>query len=376
MERYERADLTLLARKGTSTSIHGFSGDDIGNNVETSVEQDRSAVYGALSLQTYETRTLESSMAGLMSSRAGETLRNIEKRDETKSQFIIEPDRMVPLPEYSRSNNDHTHHELKDWDDKIISDRLWQQYTSDDNAEEDEDQSDIALPFRTPRMQDEYMEDEDTEHEDMEDEDMEGEDTDALRVDLNSGIIAQSAHYLSGLNTTLDENIGTHALGRHHIHKLLASGAKQDSIFINCTISEDRSGDQESVTSMRLAALSLRGKVELHVPINDSCNGNSQIPPPSDTNSKRTIHYYPDAIEVSSARLYLGNLAHNSKFPFKPDSRLGRNSHADFGVATKSDIEAHFSSHPGKIVEIKLMKGFGFIEYHDAFDARDVVPGI
>lgn len=43
---------------------------------------------------------------------------------------------------------------------------------------------------------------------------------------------------------------------------------------------------------------------------------------------------------------------------------------------TKADIEAHFASHgTGEITEIKLMNGFGFIEYKDAMDARDVVPG-
>ena len=43
---------------------------------------------------------------------------------------------------------------------------------------------------------------------------------------------------------------------------------------------------------------------------------------------------------------------------------------------TKQDIEEHFSSHgSGKIMEIKLMSGFGFIEYEDGMDARDVVPG-
>jgi hypothetical protein len=45
-------------------------------------------------------------------------------------------------------------------------------------------------------------------------------------------------------------------------------------------------------------------------------------------------------------------------------------------AVTKPDIEEHFSSHgSGKITEIKLMNGFGFIEYEDAMDARDVVPG-
>lgn len=42
----------------------------------------------------------------------------------------------------------------------------------------------------------------------------------------------------------------------------------------------------------------------------------------------------------------------------------------------KQDIEEHFGSHgTGKITEIKLMQGFGFIEYEDAMDAKDVVPG-
>jgi hypothetical protein len=44
---------------------------------------------------------------------------------------------------------------------------------------------------------------------------------------------------------------------------------------------------------------------------------------------------------------------------------------------TKQDIEEHFSTHgTGKITEIKLMNGFGFIEYEDAMDARDIVPGM
>ncbi|KAI0396599.1 hypothetical protein F5Y17DRAFT_91602 [Xylariaceae sp. FL0594] len=58
--------------------------------------------------------------------------------------------------------------------------------------------------------------------------------------------------------------------------------------------------------------------------------------------------------EVSATRLYLGNLPK---------------------AATKQDIENHFGSHgTGEIAEIKLMNGFGFIEYKDAMDARDVVP--
>ncbi|KAG5960441.1 hypothetical protein E4U13_003801 [Claviceps humidiphila] len=58
--------------------------------------------------------------------------------------------------------------------------------------------------------------------------------------------------------------------------------------------------------------------------------------------------------EVSNTRLYLGNLPRN---------------------ATKADIEAHFATHgTGEITDVKLMNGFGFIEYKDPMDARDVVP--
>ena len=46
------------------------------------------------------------------------------------------------------------------------------------------------------------------------------------------------------------------------------------------------------------------------------------------------------------------------------------------GIATKADVENHFATHgTGKITEIKLMNGFGFVEYEDPMDARDVVPG-
>lgn len=49
----------------------------------------------------------------------------------------------------------------------------------------------------------------------------------------------------------------------------------------------------------------------------------------------------------------------------------------DLTIATKADVEAHFNTHgTGEITEIKLMNGFGFIEYKDAMDARDVVPGM
>ncbi|KAF1812943.1 hypothetical protein P152DRAFT_396399 [Eremomyces bilateralis CBS 781.70] len=59
--------------------------------------------------------------------------------------------------------------------------------------------------------------------------------------------------------------------------------------------------------------------------------------------------------QVSATRLYLGNLPRN---------------------ATKQTLEEHFATHgTGEIVEVKLMNGFGFIEYKDPMDARDVVPG-
>ena len=46
-------------------------------------------------------------------------------------------------------------------------------------------------------------------------------------------------------------------------------------------------------------------------------------------------------------------------------------------TVTKEDIQEHFKSHgTGTITEVKLMNGFGFIEYDDAMDARDVVPGM
>ncbi|KAK2880114.1 hypothetical protein FQN49_000561 [Arthroderma sp. PD_2] len=73
--------------------------------------------------------------------------------------------------------------------------------------------------------------------------------------------------------------------------------------------------------------------------------------------------------EVSSTRLYLGNLPRNA------DSK-GILFCLDFFLpVNKQDIEEHFGSHgTGKITEIKLMQGFGFIEYEDAMDAKDVVP--
>lgn len=45
-------------------------------------------------------------------------------------------------------------------------------------------------------------------------------------------------------------------------------------------------------------------------------------------------------------------------------------------TVTKEDIQAHFKEGTGNITEVKLMNGFGFIEYDDPMDARDVVPGM
>jgi RNA recognition motif-containing protein len=86
--------------------------------------------------------------------------------------------------------------------------------------------------------------------------------------------------------------------------------------------------------------------------------------------------------EVSSTRLYLGNLPRNgeqtpSHTPLRHRASLPFENIADLPPATKADVEAHFNTHgTGEITEIKLMNGFGFIEYKDAMDARDVVPGM
>ncbi|UKZ81037.1 hypothetical protein TrVFT333_008805 [Trichoderma virens FT-333] len=76
--------------------------------------------------------------------------------------------------------------------------------------------------------------------------------------------------------------------------------------------------------------------------------------------------------EVSSTRLYLGNLldmVHLHCFPLPVATTNW------LPAATKADVEAHFATHgTGEITEVKLMNGFGFIEYKDAMDARDVVP--
>ena len=46
-------------------------------------------------------------------------------------------------------------------------------------------------------------------------------------------------------------------------------------------------------------------------------------------------------------------------------------------AVSKEDIQEHFKAHgAGNITEVKLMNGFGFVEYDDPMDARDVVPGL
>ncbi|KAI9803039.1 MAG: hypothetical protein M1825_002274 [Sarcosagium campestre] len=76
--------------------------------------------------------------------------------------------------------------------------------------------------------------------------------------------------------------------------------------------------------------------------------------------------------EVSATRLYLGNLPRNAT-ALNPESSVNRVT--DDIPATKAEVEKHFNSHgTGEIKEIKLMSGFGFIEYSDAQDALDVVP--
>jgi RNA recognition motif. (a.k.a. RRM, RBD, or RNP domain) len=59
---------------------------------------------------------------------------------------------------------------------------------------------------------------------------------------------------------------------------------------------------------------------------------------------------------------------------------LLRFGYADLGFpgfsVTKDEINEYFKSHgAGNITEVKLMTGFGFLEYEDPMDARDVVPG-
>lgn len=56
---------------------------------------------------------------------------------------------------------------------------------------------------------------------------------------------------------------------------------------------------------------------------------------------------------LSSTRLYVANLP--------------------LGIS-EVDVRAHFSDSPGKITEVNLLGGFGFVEFTDSFDARDAVP--
>lgn len=80
---------------------------------------------------------------------------------------------------------------------------------------------------------------------------------------------------------------------------------------------------------------------------------------------------------VSHRSLTFSVSSRPGQLPLSPATMPGPlDRRADPHKVTKADIETHFSSHgTGEITEIKLMNGFGFIEYKDAMDARDVVPG-
>jgi len=50
--------------------------------------------------------------------------------------------------------------------------------------------------------------------------------------------------------------------------------------------------------------------------------------------------------------------------------------YTDLSIARKQEVEDFFKEHgSGNIVEVKLMNGFGFIQYDSEADAKDVVPG-
>lgn len=86
--------------------------------------------------------------------------------------------------------------------------------------------------------------------------------------------------------------------------------------------------------------------------------------------------------EMSDTRLYLGNLPRQgSHYKILTPEALptGNKDGTDFAywrlLATKKDVEDFFNEHGhGSIQEIKLMNGFGFIEYSNPADARDIVP--
>ncbi|KAJ6256695.1 Pre-mRNA-splicing factor [Drechslerella dactyloides] len=97
---------------------------------------------------------------------------------------------------------------------------------------------------------------------------------------------------------------------------------------------------------------------------------------------------------MSDTRLYLGNLPKTGKLPsIRPAIKSGSGALVvyddDAGgcpfrveidalaafFPTKKDVEDFFVKHGhGTIQEIKLMNGFGFIEYSSPADARDIVP--
>ncbi len=59
-----------------------------------------------------------------------------------------------------------------------------------------------------------------------------------------------------------------------------------------------------------------------------------------------------------------------------PVSALGHLlTYVPWTTVSKEDIQEHFKEASGKILDIKLMTGFGFIEYDNPIDTRDIVPG-
>jgi len=43
-------------------------------------------------------------------------------------------------------------------------------------------------------------------------------------------------------------------------------------------------------------------------------------------------------------------------------------------TVSKQELEDLFTDY-GKIIDTKIMNGFGFVEFEDPMDAKDVVPG-
>jgi len=185
---------------------------------------------------------------------------------------------------------------------------------------------------------------EEVEDSDTEDWDTEGEDSD-------SSLTAQSTVKLSPFNSESDKkNFSAGLPGLHGVHELSACRAELDSIFVNNTISEDRSGDQGSVMSGRLAALCLCSDSELSMPTNDSNTSHTRLQAFSAASS-------PDFASGSSS-----------------SRSNGRNADHDFRQATEPNIRrllekyanverCNFMVHTGDSC------GFGFVKMASAEQA-------